>query len=388
MLHGATWMLAEGASAAPMAVRDGLVVPGGMGNDFIVDLRDHLVFPGLINAHEHLHVNAVPLLPSGAPFPNSYAWMEAFQEHFRHPAVVAALAIPKALRLRHGALKNLLAGVTCVVHHDPWHPSLDAVDFPVALCRDHGWAYALDWPHFGPPVRESFAATPAETPWMIHLAEGTDDVAAAELERLDQMGCLGSKTVLIHGVGMRPGDIYRVIDKGAAVVWCPSSNLALLGRTLDPHALQAAGRLALGSDSRLSGSRDLLDELQFAGRESDFDAATLLSLVTSVAADILRLPRQGRLRAGAPADMVIVAHGGGDPAESLSGIGRAELRAVVRDGLPRIADPDFADWFEAAGVDAVPVLLDGRPKLMDRALALPELLAMEPGLDPAGGIHA
>ena len=27
-------------------------------NAFRVDLRDHLIFPGLINAHEHLHINA------------------------------------------------------------------------------------------------------------------------------------------------------------------------------------------------------------------------------------------------------------------------------------------------------------------------------------------
>lgn len=389
MLHGATWMLPEGASSTSMVVRDGCLMHAATGKGFRIDLRDHLVFPGLINAHEHLHVNAVPPLPSVAPFPNSYAWMAAFDDHFQHPDVAAALGVPKSIRLRHGALKNLLAGVTCVVHHDPWHPALDDPGFPVALSRDHGWAYALGWPDFGPPVRGSFEATPPERPWMIHLAEGTDDVAASELTHLDQLKCLGPNTVLVHGVGMSPGDISRVIDAGAAVVWCPSSNLTLLGCTLDPHGLQAVGRLTLGSDSRLSGSRDLLDELKVAGAESHFDAATLLSLVTIAAADILRLPMHGRLMAGTPADLVIVTNRGGQPAESLAGLGRSELRAVVRDGAPRIADPDFADWFAAAGIDAVPVWLDGRPKLMDCELVAPELLAMEPGLCLQGdfGLH-
>jgi hypothetical protein len=54
----------------------------------------------------------------------------------------------------------------------------------------------------------------------------------------------------------------------------------------------------------------------------------------------------------------------------------------VRDGLPRIADPDLAEWFAFAGVDAVPVLLDGRPKLLAASLAEPALMALEPGLDP------
>jgi hypothetical protein len=51
--------------------------------------------------------------------------------------------------------------------------------------------------------------------------------------------------------------------------------------------------------------------------------------------------------------------------------------------MPRIADPDFAGWFEAAGVETVPVMLDGRPKLLAKALADPALLALEPGLELA-----
>lgn len=54
---------------------------------------------------------------------------------------------------------------------------------------------------------------------------------------------------------------------------------------------------------------------------------------------------------------------------------------MVRDGVPRIADPDFAAWFAAAGVDTVPVTLDGKPKLLAAALAEPALLALEPGLE-------
>lgn len=345
-----------------------------------VDLRGHLVFPGLINAHEHLQVNAVPPLPHDAPFPNSYAWIEAFQAHFREPAVIAALQVPKATRLRHGALKNLLAGTTCVAHHDPWHAALDAPDFPVALLRGHGWSYALGWPGYGPPARESFAATPADRPWLIHLAEGTDATARAELAELDRLGCLASNSVLVHGVGLDGRDVERVIERGAAVVWCPSSNLALLGRTLDPRRLCEAGRLALGSDSRLSGARDLLDELRTAAC-SGLAPQRLLELATTAAARILRLPSRGRLAPGAPADLVIVGDRGGDAASSLVGRTRGELRAVVRDGLPWVADPDFAGWFEAAGVEVVPVLLDGRPKLLAAELADPALLALEPGLE-------
>jgi hypothetical protein len=372
----------DATSRTPLPIRGGRIGASLAARAYRVDLRDHLIFPGLINAHDHLHLNTVPPLKTGAPFPNSYAWIGAFQAHFDEPAVVAALQVPKALRLRHGALKNLLAGATCVAHHDPWHPALDATNFPVALLRDFGWSYALGWPGYGPPAAQSFAATPADRPWLIHLAEGTDAIAQAELAQLDQLGCLASNSVLVHGVGLREQDVERVIASGASVVWCPGSNRSLLGRSLDPTRLCAAGRLALGSDSRLSGARDLLDEMRGVAERGELNPAQLLELVTTQAARILRLSARGTLAPGAPADLVIVEDRGGE-ARSLVEIERSQIRAVVRDGVPRIADPDFAEWFAATGTAAVPVMLDGKPKLLAAALAEPALIALEPGLEPA-----
>ena len=380
-LRGARTITVNGESRAPLPIVDGTVRGSPPANAYRIDLRDHVIAPGLINAHEHLHLNAVPPLPTGAPFPNSYAWIAAFQAHFRNPFVVAALAVPKTSRLRHGALKNLLAGTTCVAHHDPWHPALDVADFPVALLRDYGWSYALGWPAYGPPASRSFDATPADRPWMIHLAEGTDVTAQAELSQLDAMGCLASNSVLVHGVGLRERDIDRVIETGAAVVWCPTSNRNLLGRTLDPRRLHAGGRLALGSDSRLSGARDLLEELRGIVAAGVLAARDALALATTAAARILRLPQRGHLAAGAHADLLVVADRGGDPACSIVGIERSDIRAVIRGGVPRIADPDFAGWFDAAGVEAVPVMLDGKLKLLAKALADPVLVEMEPGLE-------
>lgn len=377
----AVTVTAEASWHVPLPIRAGRIGSSLAARAYRVDLRDHLIFPGLINAHEHLHVNSVPPLKTGAPFPNSYAWMAAFQAHFEEPAVVAALQVPKELRLRHGALKNLLAGTTCVAHHDPWHPALDATNFPVALLRDYGWSYALGWPGYGPPVQQSFAATPSDHPWMIHLAEGTDATAQAELAQLDQLGCLAANSVLIHGVGLREPDIDRVIDRGAAVVWCPTSNSTLLGRSLDPQRLCAAGRLALGTDSRLSGARDLLEEMRGIAARGELGPRQLLGLVTTEAARILRLPSHGNLTPGVPADLVIIEDHGGDEGRSLAGIERSQIRAVVRNGIPCIADADFAEWFAIAGMEAVPVTLDGKPKLLARSLADPALIALEPGLE-------
>ena len=380
-LHGAATLAPCGIVHSPLPIRDGRIGSAAGVQAPRLRLDGHLLLPGLVNAHDHLHVNAVPPLRRDEPFRNSYEWIEAFAAHFAEPAVAAALAVPKDVRMRHGALKNLLAGTTCVAHHDPWHPVLDEPDFPVAVLRDHGWSYALGWPGYGPDARRSFLDTPGERPWMIHLGEGTDAVAQAELAQLDAIGCLARNSVLVHGVGLHAADIERVIDSGAAVVWCPSSNHALLGRTLDPRRLLGAGRLALGTDARLSGARDMLDEMRGIAQRGELAPAPLLVLATTAAARILRMPGHGSLGPGDRADLLVVRDAGGDPANAIVGLRRSELRAVVRDGLPCITDPDLADWFAIAGVDAVPVTLDGRPKLLASWLADPAVIALEPGLE-------
>jgi len=371
-----------------LALSNGRVVESTSSKAIRIDLRDHLILPGLINAHDHLQLNAIPPLPHREPFGNSYEWIDAFESHLKEPTVQAAASVPSDVRHRHGGLKNLFAGVTTVAHHDPWHDGFGDPSFPVGLLREAGWSHSLGLglpgldgaPRYGPPVRDSFCATPAEQPWVIHLAEGTDDVAAGELAELDVLGCLASNTVLVHGVGLTGGNVDRVIECGASVVWCPASNLGMLGRTLDPRRLFDAGRLALGTDSRLTGSRDLLDELRVAAANCDLTPQELLRLVTADASRVLRLPECGGLNDGQNADCVIL-RDDGDPHEALLRATRSSMRAALRCGAPVIADPDLADWFAQCGVDAVEVRLDGQPKLIARHALCHEAASMEAGLE-------
>jgi cytosine/adenosine deaminase-related metal-dependent hydrolase len=377
-------------AARPLAFAAGRIVDAAT-DALCLDLHDHAIVPGLINAHDHLHLNNVPPLRHTAPFPNSYAWIDAFDPHLQDPAVVEATRVSSDDRHWQGALKNLLAGVTTVAHHDPWLGVLNDPAFPVDVLQDFGWSHSLCLgtprgdgpPRYGPPVVQSFTATPVARVWIIHLAEGTDHIAASELGQLDTLDCLAANTVLVHGVGLTGSDVERVIETGAAVVWCPASNLGMLGRTIDSGMLRrlfAAGRLTLGSDSRLTGSRDLLDELHVASLHSDLSARELLRLVTCDASRILRLPDRGALRAGQRADCVIV-RAGADPYRSVLDAGRADIRAVVRGGVPVVADPDFAGWFDHCGVDVIRIRLDGRPKLMALQLARSSAMALEPGLE-------
>jgi cytosine/adenosine deaminase-related metal-dependent hydrolase len=390
-LEGAEVVHRGRATAGSLTFENGTVAacatPG-----FRVDLTDHAVFPGLLNAHDHLQLNNVPPLEGHAPFSNSYEWIAAMESHRCTPVVRAATSVPSEIRHWHGGLKNILAGTTTVAHHDPRVPAIDAREFPVDVPRI-GWCHSLALAagdldagghRYGPPVRPSFDATPDSLPWVTHLAEGTDDVARGELTKLDALGCLASNAVLVHGVGLTSSDIDRVVESGASVVWCPASNLRMFARTVDVDRLDAAGRVAIGTDSRLTGSRDLLDELRVAASQTRLSPQKLVRMVTDRAAAILRLGDRGRLSVGARADCVIIRNAG-DPCESLLHTRRADIRAVVRSGVPVIADPDFADWFAVAGIDTTLVALDGRPKLIATSLVdtgvAQAACALEPGLE-------
>ncbi len=229
------------------------------------------------------------------------------------------------------------------------------------VLSDYGWSHSL--PLDGAEaVRRSFQQTPSHWPWIIHAAEGIDDAARAEFDQLDALGCLHSNTVLVHGVALDERRQRRLVATGAALVWCPTSNLHLFDRTPDIRALFDARRLALGSDSRISGQRDLLAELRVARNVSTLNEGEIESLVTDRAAEVLRLPDRGILAPGALADLVVLPAG-----LPLSQAVRADIRLVLVGGVPRYADPDLARAF-GGDADLVEVRVDGCRKYLARSL--------------------
>ena len=389
VLENATVVHSDSVGVGDLAFAQGRVTNVAPSDALRFDATDYFVYPGLINAHDHLQLNSIPRLAHSSSFSDSYAWIDSFAVHLQEPGVAAAVAKPAEDRYWQGGLKNVLSGVTSVAHHDPLHETLTHESFPVQVPTAFGWSHSLrlgtrathDPPRYGPPVWESFKATPATHPWIIHLAEGTSDVAREELAILDALGCLAANTVAVHGVGLSAADMQRIIGLGASVVWCPSSNLELFGETLAPDVLATAGRLALGTDSRLTGARDILDELRVAAASSSLSPRALFALVTSDAARVLRLDNRGHLRAGACADCLLLTREG-DPYEALLGASRADVRGVIRNGAFAVGDDDLGVALQPSGAQAVQVRVDGRPKRMASSLFRPVAASLEPGLEP------
>jgi len=348
----------------------------------VLDLAGSLLLPGLINAHDHLELNNFPRLKWRERYANAREWIADFQPRFAaDPALAEPRAVPLADRLHLGGLKNLLAGATTVCHHNPLHPPLRR-RFPVRVVQRYRFSHSLLID--GDAVAGEYRRAPANWPWIIHLAEGTDAEAAGELERLAQLGCLGPNTVVVHGVGLRPADRARLLAAGGGLIWCPASNLFTLGATAQVAELARADRVALGSDSRLSGSRDLLDEMRVALETGQVDEAALLAMVTAHAAALLRLPQAGRLAPGLPADALVLAAPAGTLAGALAA-GRAAVGLVLVGGRALYGAPEFAPAFAATGVQASPVCVDGRDMLLARWIVerTRRAAVREPGLELA-----
>ncbi len=335
-------------------------------NDFVVDLDGALVLPGLINAHDHLAVNNFGRLKYRAVYTHAHQWTLDLEARFdSDPAITAPRAVSMADRLFIGGIKNLLAGATTVCHHDPWHPALD-YNFPVRVARPFGYCHSLQR---GGDIQKSFRKTPRGAPWIIHLAEGADDAAARELDQLDALNCLRDNTIIVHGVGLTARQREKIISRGAAMVWCPSSNSFLLDQTADVRGLAAAQRVALGTDSRLTGAGDLWDEWRAALATQQLAPRDLFRLVTADAARILHLPRAGELKVGAPADLIILPRPRDDAFESLAQIRRADLQLVMIGGKPVYGDAALESVFARVGVRTARVRVDGRAKLLAANIA-------------------
>lgn len=339
---------------AAVVVVDGRIADAATACDVTISVPDGTLLPGLINAHDHLHRNHYPRL-GRPPYPDAYAWGRDIHRHDA-AAIQRARALPLRTALLFGAFKNVIGGVTTVVHHDRWEPDFDD-DFPVRVPRLRS-AHSLGFDSAA--VTALAGSLRAAEPFAIHVAEGISAEAAAEIDALRAHGLLRSGLLAVHAVAVDGIGAEHLRRADAAIVWCPTSNSFLFGATCSRGTLDAVDVL-LGTDALLTGDGTLLDELRAARRLHLMSDQRLMQAVGSSAAKRLGIAAAS-MDTGVPADLVLLR-------APLLEAGVRDVALVTVGGLPRVADEEFGELFAATGVPAVSMEIGGACKLVLRSLA-------------------
>jgi cytosine/adenosine deaminase-related metal-dependent hydrolase len=344
------------------------------------DLRGYLVYPGLLNAHDHLLGTWWPRVAPNRPYGNVYQWLADYE---KSPVIGERGQTATRDIYALGAYRNLIAGTTTVADH---YKRLGEHDFyaqyPVHVLHEYGRTWTMrQTTAWGDDIQTEYRRSiRLGQPYIVHVAEGCDDQVAQEMDLLRERGAIGRNTLLIHGIALRPQDMALIAAQGSSVCWCPASNLFLFGRTADIAALVRAGaNVTLGTDSVMTGSCNLLAELRAARKAYRAQTAAnpsprwLVEMVTTRAAYALVLgARRGRIAVGYEADLVVVPDRGDEPYTTLIESRPSEIALVTRGGVPMYGDQTFYDLFAHLTPTFAPISVSGKPKLI--AGDLPGLL--------------
>ncbi|MFN3920188.1 MAG: TRZ/ATZ family hydrolase, partial [Methylohalobius sp.] len=321
-----------------------------------VNLPDHALIPGLVNAHTHAAMTLLRGIADDLPL------MEWLNEHIwpREMRWVDEGFVRTGTRL---ALAEMLrGGITCfsdmyfypdiaaqVVREAGMRAALGLifVDFPtpwarspeeyfaknLALYQNCPQAEQITWmlaPHAPYSVSDEMflrlASLAAEYDLKVHLHLHETRVEIEEslmryqerpLARIRRLGLLNERLIAVHMVHLEPFEIEQVADAGCGVVHCPESNLKLASGFCPTAKLKAAGiRVALGTDGPASNNDlDMIGEMRtaallgkgVAGDPEALAADQMLAMATIEGARVLGLDsRIGSLEPGKWADLVAI----------------------------------------------------------------------------------
>lgn len=321
-----------------------------------IDLSGFLLMPGLINAHDHLQFALFPRLGNALHL-NYIDWGEDIHRT-SHEVIARHRSVPKSVRLWWGGIRNVLCGVTTACHHDPLWPEMKRGDFPVRVVPNYGWAHSLA---HGGDLRAARFATPAESAFIVHACEGTDDRARNEIIELEQLGLLDEAAVLVHGLALDEQGVAIMRKHRSSLIVCPSSNEFLFGKLPDMKLLGQIDSIALGNDSPLTAVGDLLDEIRFAARACNITAVAIYHMVTQAPATILRLREaRGAITVAGAADLIAVRDTGLDPADRLTTMSMRDVEFVMIGGQVRLASEGIWERLPSESREGLrPLSIDG-----------------------------
>lgn len=326
----------------------------------VVDYRGKLIMPGFIDTH--IHFSQTDIIASYGK--QLLEWLELYVfpaekqfEQLAYATEVAHFFIDELLRngttsalvlgtvhaqsvdviFKAAQQKNmrLIAGKVLMDRHCPAYlqdtPESAYRDSKSLIERWHGQdrlAYAIT-PRFAPTSSDEqlrrageLAAEHPDTWIHTHVAENSSEVAwvaklfpqaRSYLDVYQRFNLLRDRAVLAHCIHLDTPDRETLANSGAAMAFCPSSNLFLGSGLFDIEAARAVGaRIGIGTDVGAGSSFSMLQALAEAYKVAQLSGQTLspqraLYLATLGSAKALYIDdKVGNLAPGKEADFVVI----------------------------------------------------------------------------------
>ena len=322
----------------------------------VVVADEHVLMPGLINAHTHAAMTLMRGIADDQPLMvwlNSHIWPA-------ERAIVNERYVEDASLL---ACAEMLSGGTTCFNDMYFYPQATALAANKAGMRAHLGLTVLEFPtnyaadaddylQKGFEAHDSWrgnalisSALAPHAPYTIsnhtfekvltyaeqlglgihtHLHETRDEISQSEttygvrpIQRIAELGLLGPGFIAAHGVHLLPHEIDMLAEYGCHIAHCPASNLKLGSGIAPVHALLKSNvNVCVGTDGAASNNRlDMFSEMRLAAllcKGISEDAAALpayqaLKMATINAAKALGLDHKiGSIEIGKQADLVAV----------------------------------------------------------------------------------
>ena len=310
------------------------------GTALSLTFTDAIVFPGLINSHDHLDFNLFPQL--GDRLYNNYTEWGGYIHQAYKNEIADVLKVPALLRSQWGVYRNLLCGVTTVVNHGE---RLGLGDGLITVFEDAHCLHSVQfeknwWIKLNNPLKRKL-------PVNIHVGEGTDWLSFNEINKLLKWNLLRRKLIGTHAVAMSK----KQAAKFEAIVWCPETNYFLLGKTANIAVLKTETNVLFGTDSTLTSPWNIWEHLRLARKTRLLNDSELYNTLNSNAAKTWQL-NCGEIATGKDADMVAAKiKAGAKGLDSFFSLSPEDVLMVVHKGNIRLFDETLLPQLGKAGLD-------------------------------------
>ncbi|MCD6295774.1 MAG: amidohydrolase [Deltaproteobacteria bacterium] len=363
----------------------------------VIDAKDAIVMPGLVNAHTHAAMTLFRGLADDLPL-KQWLFEKIFpaEAKYLNPDTVYWGSLLACLEM-------IASGTTCIADgyffqdetvravHEAGLRGLIAqgvIDFPAPGVPDPkknlkvARKFIERWLGFSDLITPGmFCHSPVtcseqtlkgaweisrsfDLPLQIHLSETSDEVnevirktGERPIFYLDRLGLIGKGLIAAHAIHVDEREISRVFEKGVKIVHVPESNMKLCAGLAPVRDMVNAGlTVGLGTDGCSSNNNlDLFCEMDTAAKLSkgyDLDpvglnAHAVVKMATCLGASVLGLEKEiGTLEPGKSADVIVV--------------------DIHQPHLCPVYDPFSLLVYSADGADVKDVIVNGKVLMKNR----------------------